>query len=128
MKAFFVLLSFVVLAGQAQAANTSGGKKQNCIDTISFAMNVDSLDAAVACAYGQGAQFTECTIEGTQVMGEAYLATMGYLCGQTMDKGLLSCATYGVSKGKAADAALKYCQVQRSAMFSGGISKRVLNK
>lgn len=127
MKSLLMIASLVVFAGQAQAAN-SGGKKQNCIDTVSFSMNVDSLEAAVACSYGQGAQFTECTIEGAQVMGEAYLATMGYLCGQTMDKGLLSCATYGVSKGKAADVALKACKVQKMSMVSGGISQRVLNK
>lgn len=127
MKTLLMIVSLVVLAGQAQAA-TSGGKKQNCIDTISFSMNVDSLEAAVACSYGQGAQFTECTIEGTQVMGEAYLATMGYLCGQTTDQGLLSCATYGVSKGKAADVALKSCKAQRATMIGGGISQKVLKK
>lgn len=109
MKSFLIFFSFVVLAGQAHAA-TAASKRQNCIDTVGFAMNVDSLDAAVACSYGQGAQFVNCTIEVAQTMGESYLATAGYLCGQTTDGITLSCAAHSVVQGKSVDVALKRCQ------------------
>lgn len=124
MKRLFIATMLLILSSQAGA--TSEVIKQNCVDVLVFALNVNSLEAAVACSYGQSEAALACTVERAQFMGEEHVATAGFLCAQTTSTAVLNCAS-GLVMGGFQDAvdALSTCKAKIPS-FAVGVPQSVL--